>query len=799
MSAGLPLPSSPPIAGSPWGSAPTPLAPGAYRACYGGRRAARSLRSAAGRPDLMLYDLDGGFWEEAPWSTAPPIAFKSLRWQLAQLPPPPGVPVLHAGTPVEKLMALFLGTRVRNVVLRARQAEEIEGRLRRTLTTDDVLGIRGAGVMVLLELLAVVEGAGLDDPGAVLDGLGAGPDGLPRPAVLAGVDRRGDRLATGPDEPPDDRAVLPPQVPMPEPLADLLAVAREFRGAASLKDALEVDLGSLAARTGLATELSALRLDALQVGEGGEGRGHAARLLEEIETLQAELTPREKLIFDRRLFRRRPDTLEALGEQLGVTRERVRQLESRLKRRIDIPNRLARRVRIVAGAVADRIAPVARPEDVDRQLASVFDVGREDRGAQGQQSEQDPETDVHAGSCPPTLAATAPDCEGRGDASQTQVVAQKRRDAPTCGHGRREDQGEGRGHASVPLACRMIRNRLRYRAKGKLELDEQAAEAVDTLRQSAREQQDDAGLLDETALQSRLPDPSWTKHWELLIEACGFYRIDGLLGLRNTLKARVKAAVLNIGRLATREEIAARCGLTPERTSSYLSALPSVARADRTRWGLVEWIDDVYEGVANEIQQRIDEDDGATRVERVLDELPRLFGVSETTVRAYLNAPQFEVANGWVRRADVSALQLRPLDDAINGRDGQGRPWWSFQVKPEYFRGYSAAGLPPEIARELGCPPNGSVEVRLAEPSDCRPLSLIWRLTSLTGPSLGYLSRPLERLGAQPGDRVRLILCGDGSVELRRDDPRASPGDSDSGSRTADDILQRLKQRRQVL
>ena len=78
-------------------------------------------------------------------------------------------------------------------------------------------------------------------------------------------------------------------------------------------------------------------------------------------------------------------------------------------------------------------------------------------------------------------------------------------------------------------------------------------------------------------------------------------------------------------------------------------------------------------------------------------------------------------------------------------------------------------------------------------------MSLNWRLTSLTGPNLGFLSRPLERLGAQPGDRVRLILRGDGAVELRRDGPRASTGDPDPGPGSAEDILKRLKQRRQVL
>ena len=698
--AGLILPSSHPTAGNPWGVARTPLVPGAYRRRYGDRRAARELRSAVANPNLTLHQLGASFWDKAPWSTVPPRTFKSLRWQLAQLPVPMDTEVLVAGTRVEHLLALPLGTRAHNFIRIARQEEETEGRLRRTLSAGDVLAYRNAGVMVLLELLAVVEGDRLAQ----------------RSDAQAGVDP----LTGEQDETSSGSAIL-----LPRRLVDLLAAAREFRGATTLKEALEVDGCSLAEQTGLAAELNALSLDALGIGDG---MSHAAGLLAETESLESELTAHEEAILQHRLFRRRPATLAVLGELQGITRERVRQIESKLKPRLE--SRLGRRVRIVAGAVAERIAPIARPADVDRQLRAVF---------------------------------------------------------------------EGRDHAAVPLACRMLRSRLGYRAKGELELNEDASKVVTELRRFAREQQDDAGLLDEETLQSRLVDPSWAEHWELLVETCGFHRIDGLLGLRNTKKARVKAAVLNIGQVASREEIAARCGLTRQRTVSYLSALPSVARADPTHWGLTEWIDDVYEGVANEILQRIDEDGGATRIERVLDELPRLFGATEATVRAYLAAPQFEVRNGWVHRADLSSVQLRPLDDAIDGRDERGRPWWTFQVKADYFKGYSLAGLPPEIARELGCPPNGRIEVRLAEPSNCRPLSLNWRLTSLTGPNLGYLSGPLERLRTQPGDRVRLVLRGDGSVELRRDGRQASLGDPGPRAHTANDILERLKQRRQVL
>jgi len=46
------------------------------------------------------------------------------------------------------------------------------------------------------------------------------------------------------------------------------------------------------------------------------------------------LEDRERAIFDRRLLAEEPVTLRELGEEFGVSRERVRQLEADLKRRL---------------------------------------------------------------------------------------------------------------------------------------------------------------------------------------------------------------------------------------------------------------------------------------------------------------------------------------------------------------------------------------------------------------------------------------------------------------------------------
>ena len=57
----------------------------------------------------------------------------------------------------------------------------------------------------------------------------------------------------------------------------------------------------------------------------------AAPLLKEFgKTLQGK----ERVIFERRLLSDGPGTLQEIGDEFGISRERVRQLESRLKNRL---------------------------------------------------------------------------------------------------------------------------------------------------------------------------------------------------------------------------------------------------------------------------------------------------------------------------------------------------------------------------------------------------------------------------------------------------------------------------------
>ena len=278
------------------------------------------------------------------------------------------------------------------------------------------------------------------------------------------------------------------------------------------------------------------------------------------------------------------------------------------------------------------------------------------------------------------------------------------------------------------------------------------------------------GLIDEAALHSELPNESWLPHWETLIGRCGFHRLIGSLALRDTQKATVKAALLSVGEPATRDRIASIAGLTPERVGSQLSTIPSVVRADMRHWALDEWVDDTYDGIAAEIIQRIEAGGGATPLKGLIAELPRKYGVAEASVRAYADAPQFVVEGGMVRLADESELTLRALGEVMDGReDDGGARYWTFEANERHFKGYSVLGVPPALAVALGCEPNDSATAAIVNLPECRDLSVIWRLTSLAGASLGYVAEPLGRLGVRAGDRVRVVLRGPGAVELRRE------------------------------
>ena len=505
-------------------------------------------------------------------------------------------------------------------------------------------------------------------------------------------------------------------------LQPLLAAGAELYGKQSLADVLNPELLHLAEKMGIASKIDTIEISRIVGGTPGL----VSLVSDQLQLILERTSETERKIIEHRLLRTPPDTLEEVGSRVGVTRERIRQVQARLEEKIRRALGLPKGLGIVASVLWEQLGHMV-PEN---QLHRRFEE----------------------------LLPNAPEL------------------------------------VNAVLRKALI-DEMDFELIDGVYVDEQARGILGNLRVWARELADDAGLVHEDQLIEMLPAEEWRRFWPWLRDRSTLHGLYGMLGLRDSAKARVKAALLSIGRPATREEIGSVCDFEKSQVGAYLSNVPSVVRADKRRWGLREWIDDEYDGIVGEIIQRIEEDGGATTIERLMTELPSKFNVSPVSVRAYMQTPRFEIRNGSVSLASTSSVQLRHLDDVIHGRDENGAPYWTFVVESRYLEGYSVVGVPPEFANALGCSPDSGLGVRIENLPDCRELSLRWRLASTTGASLGYVAEPLRQLGLHPGDRARVTIKGTRSAELSAEGGDAQP----SPSGEADATLARILRRRRSL
>ena len=366
------------------------------------------------------------------------------------------------------------------------------------------------------------------------------------------------------------------------PLSQLLAASSEFYGAASMADLLAPDFARLATIIGIQDKLIGIDIDALSAHH----THLSAVLLTEAKRMCNTLTSTQRTVLDRRILADPPDTLVEIGNMVGVTRERVRQIQVALITKYE--QVFGRELSTISLVLRTQLGTIVREREVDSRIDGLI----VDDGTQG-----------------------------------------------------------------AALARHAIKSGLQYpRITNGVCLDESACLIVDRLRRAAPAVAED-GIIDEARLKAILPDQGWEQHWTLLLECCAFYDVFGFLALRDSDRARTKAALLSIGAPATREEIAEVCGLGSAKVGSYLSGFPNVVRADKSRWGLSEWIDDKYEGIEAEIIQRIEEGGGVTTTSRLFEEIPAKFGVSAASVNTYLQKPKFKLHdNGHVTLRGTSPV-----------------------------------------------------------------------------------------------------------------------------------------------
>lgn len=680
---------------APWGSPPTPLLPRWYREALSALKLPPKLRVINSKVKT-IGDLDR-FWIDIKTPIPKESLKEIIEFVYAHSLPPLNTVVIPAGINHTELQNYPLKHRTINALRKAKLLEGSEA-----ILVGQLLSLKNFGHVSLIDLMCVSELA---------------------------LERHSTPISASNEATNDSKVKIKvndyqhkEQNKLTESLTPLLAAAEEFYGVTTVEDALKLDLASLAETIRIEVPLNSLTISDIT-----NGHRISDDICQELESLLESMSPTEHLIIESRLIATKPIPLEELGQRVGVTRERVRQVQRKLQRAIE--KAIGTEMDKIATLLVKRMGPIISETEFNHLVLNVFD-------------------------------------------------------------------SRNLNQSVFDIAYHLLRNRLEYSCTNETYYNNSALAVIENLKTNALQLADDVGLIDETALLGHLSNSKWSEHIPDLINCCGFYKLSGRLALQDKAKPKIKAALLEIGQPATKEEIASVAGLDPAQVGGRLSAIPSIARADKTRWGIVEWIDDIYEGIPAEIIQRIEEDGGATTFERLVEEIPRLFSVSESSVRAYIGTPQFLLQDGYVSLANYSSLTLRNFDDVIHGRTEGGHPYWTFLAEDRYFDGYSLVGLPPELAREFGCTPNGNTQIHVVKPEGCRDLSVNWRLASLSGASLGYLSEPLERLGVNSGDRVQIIIKSSKTVELCRE---SSVIPESNHSDTAESLLERIKNRRRVV
>ncbi len=641
---------------APWGEAPTPVLPLWYRERHAGLPLPRIVQKAG--PGIRTVGEAHKFWEGSR-QTLDTRELQALAGLAGKYLPPPDQIVV----PKSIKFASFANLPLRNRTINCLQSGNLTND-HSSITVEQLMNLSGFGALSLLDLWCVVEFVyNIQKPLDVIKGNGI-PSGWSYEWNIA-----------------------------VSVLEKIFIAAKEFHGAHTVKDVLTLDLYKIVKSLDIEMGVRSLALDMLT-----DNKSYAKAVIGKLKSVVDAMSPRERVIVERRMMiPGGGDSLEEVGKELKLTRERVRQIEKSVSN--ELFETADPELGVIAHFINETLEPVVSTDYFENTISEAF-------------------IDIT-------------------DNSQI-----------------------------INIAKNMLQERLNYKKRGDAYLNPFARLNWSAFKLGVRIEADDVGIVDIDVAKDKHLNPKLHQFLPQAIDFCEIKYVMGYPVLRDTKKARAKIALMKIDRPATKEEIAKLSGINPARVGGQLSGIESVVRADKTRWGLAEWVDDEYEGITAEIIQRIKEDNGATLTTRLLDEIPKLFGVRQSSVFSYINTPQFVVNDGFVSLANPSSVRLRNLDDVINGRDNNGLPFWSFRVEDRFFDGYSLTGVPPEIAYKLGCRPNGKVMISLDYPEECRDISINWRLSSASGASIGYLSEPLKRLGVVSGDRIRIILK-DSSIELR--------------------------------
>lgn len=240
--------------------------------------------------------------------------------------------------------------------------------------------------------------------------------------------------------------------------------------------------------------------------------------------------------------------------------------------------------------------------------------------------------------------------------------------------------------------------------------------------------------------------------------------------VKDTLQYQFRSALKKIGQPATREEIADLLNIPLNRIAGVLgNQIDGVVRADRYRWGFNEWVEDIYDGIVGEIEQRIDEYKGAVPIQVLLREIPSKFNVAEASVRAYLATSAFIVEDDIVRSANADDYVHQHPSSCSSAVMIDGQWGGKTRIYDRHLNGYSL-GVNFDVAFANGVRPEDNLVVPVEGHN--YNVSLIWRSHSINRLiDVGRVAGFLTSQGYKDGDwlyvipsrtTVRLLPCSVG-------------------------------------
>lgn len=423
--------------------------------------------------------------------------------------------------------------------------------------------------------------------------------------------------------------------PLVGPFRDLLTIAR-------WQVAIGTDSRPLLAPTGPEAPPSIIeawrRLAVLSAGDvvsHSDGRIDAAAIL---QSAIAGLEDREQLILRKRFFAAKEETLDSLGERLDLTRERVRQLESRARTELGqlvAPGAALQLVVESARLLIGNLLPL------DALLTAMPALGRPvenaDQPAWRVLDRLDDSYEIRDGWCAvPTVAG-----------AMAETIARLQELANPYGVVALEDFG--------PL---------------------NAALSPDRHGQVLRD---------------------WLLHCGVTLH--GDYALTQTQSIGDRACAVLSVVGTPLSAIEILERIGVDRSLTSLKNAMGVD--DRIERVDRDRWALVEWGLDAYNGIRAVIRDELYRAGGQVQLDALVEHITAKYSVSANSVMAYASGPPFEAVGGVVRLSSGPGAHRKTPQETRHLYRRQNHWLYRVTISNEHLRG-SGTVAPIALAGVIG-------------------------------------------------------------------------------------------------